>query len=464
MTRVFLLIIFILFVVPIITTADTVVISDGDLIRAQGDVDVFIVKIIYSTSSIQVKKFKRLVLNPEIFNKYEHLYWENIKEVNQETLNQYTTSELVRAVDDKKVYKLYPSGDVGEKRWIKTTDDFLDLGYDWDAIYNINSFERDFYVPGDDLVAETLPVPPSDGGKQPEEEEPSRDPITINVPGDYLTIQGAIDAAINGDTISVGSGTYKENIVVNKNIKLIGNYAVSAVVNGQGKGPAISVEGADDFLIQRFTIISTNNKGVYCSGESLSKGTIKNTIIKDSGSGIYIDGKCDLSILNNLIFDNKDSLKEGGFGIYIKNDELYDFTVEIINNSIDNNYHGIWAENVNLKLMNNIITNSFGLSNSAGVYHIGDGLAESSYSDIWQNGFNFRGNATAGSGILIVDPFFIQPSQENYKLRIGSSEYSPCLDTGNPDFIYNDGTLITSTNYRNDMGAYGGPDNIGWNP
>lgn len=117
-------------------------ITDGALIRAIGSADVYIVKYING------KKFKRLILNPKVFNSYGHLHWEDIMDVAPEIINGFTISDLVRATvaGDPRVYKLYPNGDIGEKHWIKTAEAFTRLGYDWDAVYTINAIDRDSYI------------------------------------------------------------------------------------------------------------------------------------------------------------------------------------------------------------------------------------------------------------------------------------------------------------------------------
>ena len=43
---------------------------------------------------------------------------------------------------------------------------------------------------------------------------------SLIVPDNYLTIQAAIDAAVPGDTIIVRSGTYVENLTLNKSLIL----------------------------------------------------------------------------------------------------------------------------------------------------------------------------------------------------------------------------------------------------
>lgn len=57
------------------------------------------------------------------------------------------------------------------------------------------------------------------------------DPGTIWVPDDYPTIQGAVNAAGNGDIIRVKAGVYLEDIVVqSKSISIIGESAGNTII------------------------------------------------------------------------------------------------------------------------------------------------------------------------------------------------------------------------------------------
>ena len=65
---------------------------------------------------------------------------------------------------------------------------------------------------------------------------------TINVPGDHATIQGAIDASVNGDVIAIAAGTYHEHslnpggkaITVQGTLNKDGSLATTINANGGG--------------------------------------------------------------------------------------------------------------------------------------------------------------------------------------------------------------------------------------
>ena len=52
--------------------------------------------------------------------------------------------------------------------------------------------------------------------------------------GDYESIQEAIDAAEEGDTIHVWDGKYRERINVTKELEFIGNSSGSTIIDGTG--------------------------------------------------------------------------------------------------------------------------------------------------------------------------------------------------------------------------------------
>jgi hypothetical protein len=137
---------------PLTASAATTLV-DGDIVKtnatnsdgtpAVSSLDVYIVK------TVGTKKFKRLVLNPNIFASYGHLKWENLKTVTQAEIDGYTTSSLVRVDGDSKVYALTPvtGGDTGAKSWVDVTAaQFIDeADSDPDSIYTINSTDAAAY-------------------------------------------------------------------------------------------------------------------------------------------------------------------------------------------------------------------------------------------------------------------------------------------------------------------------------
>ena len=219
-------------------------------------------------------------------------------------------------------------------------------------------------------------------------------------------------------------------------------------------------------MIQRLVVKSKDKYGIYCKGDNPTVFTLKNDTIKDSGWGIVIENNCQLTALNNLVYNNKNSSNTDGAGILIKNNFSYGIISEIRNNTIDSNYHGIWSENTDLKVTNNIITNNIGgigTKGSTGIYHSGTGKSDNTFNDVYGNGLDYGGDAVAGNGSIVAYPKFIWLWQGDYRLKAVTTDYSLCIDAGNPEYIYND-WIYSTKSARNDMGAYGGPDNLGWNP
>ena len=76
--------------------------------------------------------------------------------------------------------------------------------------------------------------------------------LTVGSSGDYTNIQDAIDAASDGDTISVEAGTYSETLSVTKDIAIVGAGSDSTTLSADGTG--VSWSGASASLSGFFVL------------------------------------------------------------------------------------------------------------------------------------------------------------------------------------------------------------------
>jgi parallel beta-helix repeat protein len=172
----------------------------------------------------------------------------------------------------------------------------------------------------------------------------------INVPASQATIQGAINAANNGDTVLVAPGRYVENI----------NFGGKAITVTSSGGPSVTtIDGGARGLVVTFNTGETPNSklsgftitngyqngqaggGVLISGTS---PTIIGNVITGNhaaeGIGIYVNGGAPLIQNNTITANDQKGAGDGGGGgggILIAGTSSLPGNAEIIGNTITNN-------------------------------------------------------------------------------------------------------------------------------
>ncbi len=231
-------------------------------------------------------------------------------------------------------------------------------------------------------------------------------------PGNYSTIQNAINDANIGDTVFVYSGVYFENILIDISITLIGEDKNTTIINGNGTGIVVNVL-ADYVRISGFTImnggplaqefdaglkiesnynhiydcnISSNNYfGLYLySDPDVSNNTIKFNTFFNNSYGLY-----GYYAKTNKIFSNtfKSNTDYGIFLIGPSDDNLISS-----NKFIGNNY----AVRIKGSSLNKIIKNII-ISNIHGIYFCCGANNNIAYSNVFINNINWNANDAANN-------------------------------------------------------------------
>ncbi|MGB4205798.1 MAG: hypothetical protein WBJ84_09310 [Bacteroidales bacterium] len=166
---------------------------------------------------------------------------------------------------------------------------------------------------------------------------------TLYVPGDYATIQAAINAATSGDIIEVDAGNYAENVNINKSLTVRGpNYLLKGNDGGRGNEAVIvgnvKISKADVNL-EGFTVQTGDNKraiDISVGSGVLIQNNIIDGLTTSTNAAIWYGGATGITHIEGNLIQNFTS--QGWKIMFDGNDnsEIY-----FINNELANMYSGI---------------------------------------------------------------------------------------------------------------------------
>lgn len=261
---------------------------------------------------------------------------------------------------------------------------------------------------------------------------------TIFVPGDYDTIQEAVDAAVNGDTVLVGAGVFRGHIdLLGKDIVLASEHG-PALTNLRPVNfgiPIVSCTNGEPSttVIEGFTFSHTGARDGYpyiAAGVHVSNAapTIRGNHFTNmeswigNGSGIYVENVSPCLIERNVFYETPEVYA----CIWVGSDNM-----TVVNNSINTGRAGIVKTDDDFVINNNTISNCLlGITSS--------GVGQIDFNNLWNIGIPDKGN-------IAVDPGSIDAASGNLQLLPGSE----LINAGDTllYFADPDGT-------RNDIGAF----------
>jgi len=201
---------------------------------------------------------------------------------------------------------------------------------------------------------------------------------TLNVPAQYATIQSAINAVTDGDTVQVAAGTYYENLFwQNKSLALIGAGADVTTVDGGGTGRCLTMQNVPSTArVEGFTF--TGGSATYGGGLSLADSSpmlVDNIITGNSallGGGLDLRYNSCATVVGNTFTSNSAERVGGGLTVFGSSPTL---TSNIISSNWAGQHGGgLWVNISSATLTSNIISgnsanSAFGGGGGLGLYH-----------------------------------------------------------------------------------------------
>lgn len=264
--------------------------------------------------------------------------------------------------------------------------------------------------------------------------------VTRNVPFQYSNIQAAVNAAVNGDTVLVGTGTYIGS--GNVNVDTLGK-AITIKSYGGAGSCVIDGSGTDRF----FYIHNGETTKTVINGFTFQNG------YAGVGSAIYINNS--MPTISGCVFTNNNSYSYGAVGIY---EDTINFTPGISNCFFYNNYAGnyggaIWIYRGSTKVTNCTFQGNTGEISAGAVYINATGGGYSEKSKF--TNCTFIGNSVVNTGGYGGGLFIDEFSQAAFVNCLFDSNNS---EAGGAAFVFGENSAPTFTNstFSNNNVTYNG--------
>ena len=313
---------------------------------------------------------------------------------------------------------------------------------------------------------------------------------TINVPAQQPTIQDGINAAVNGDTVLVAPGTYKENInFMGKAITVTSSGGSKVTtINGGLAGSVVTFTSGETTksVLRGFTI--TNGKASFGGGgieiASSSPTIVNNVIAKNQacdgdgievsfgspvirgnrivgnfqsgcsggtgGGGIEIGGAASAQVIGNFIANNNagDGIGGGGISLFAAG------TPTIMNNTFKSNTNVSTGGAISMYNQSDaIVVQNLFISNSSpqggGVYYL---VPSGANGPTFVNNTFYNNTASSGQGSAVYANDFDVPSHlyNNIIFEVAGQTAVYCgnLNSTTPPLFFNNDVIATGgTNY-----------------
>lgn len=292
----------------------------------------------------------------------------------------------------------------------------------------------------------------------------------LYVPAEFSTIQGAIEASANGDSVLVSPGFYPETInfegksITVTSLYLIGGDSLligTTIIDAQESGSVATFSSGEDSgsKLQGFTLQNgtgndedpdengsyyTYGGGIYCEN---SNPTIKDCIIRDNvaneggGGGIFCYESSPIFI-GCMIFGNETD--DVGGGLYSRSSSSPEFYDCVFYDNLAEFGGGCYMRNESTPLMENVVFNDNTANNSGG------GITLKDDADLVANGLQITNNEADGLG----GGFYVNNANPQLNFTLIADNIS---SSGAGVYLRNssvvDFTNVTITN--NSAGLYG---------